>query len=452
MIRAPFQAPATPPKPPAQCSERRDSAFGQLYDLPPCKRLADEELREIARAMTSKEPAPHRSLSAAYTYFGQLVAHDVTGASIASDALRYRTPFLDLDAIYGLGPLLQPYLYDEDWPGRLLLSSGVSYVEYDLPRNPQRLALSADPRNDETVLLSQMTVLFLRFHNWCVRQVEENTKAADHGVFPAARRLARWHYQWIVLHDYLPRILHPETRARLFGGADRDPSFADSRLLHYSIDDGPWVPLEFAAAAFRFGHSLVREGYHLNAQLKTARHDREVPLFSTQEKDLRGGEFLPADWKVDWPEMMLPGGVLFQTAGAIDTRLARPLGAIPLGAGVTLDLAYVDLQLGQRLGLPCGQDLAREMGSEDVLCPEETGLDGSAALHTPLWYYILRESEVRCGGETLGRVGSEIVAEVLLGLIRADPDSYLRQVPTWRPQTTDGAFDLCQLALAAYAG
>src|SRR5438128_145478 len=59
---------------------------------------------------------------------------------------------------------------------------------------------------------------------------------------------------------------------------------------------------------------------------------------------------------------------------------------------------------------------------------------------TPLWYYLLREAEVRGirrfrGGECLGPLGSRIVAEVLLGVMNADPGHYLNVDPNWRPLT-----------------
>jgi hypothetical protein len=52
---------------------------------------------------------------------------------------------------------------------------------------------------------------------------------------------------------------------------------------------------------------------------------------------------------------------------------------------------------------------------------------------TPLWFYILKEAEHRGGGDRLGPVGGRIVPEVLIGLLRADPASYLSLEPGWEP-------------------
>ena len=44
---------------------------------------------------------------------------------------------------------------------------------------------------------------------------------------------------------------------------------------------------------------------------------------------------------------------------------------------------------------------------------------------TPLFYYILKEAQLREDGLRLGPVGARIVAEVFVGLLQLDPDSYL---------------------------
>jgi hypothetical protein len=53
---------------------------------------------------------------------------------------------------------------------------------------------------------------------------------------------------------------------------------------------------------------------------------------------------------------------------------------------------------------------------------------------TPLWYYVLKEAEVQAGGNSLGEVGSRIVAETLIGQLRNDPSSYLAQAAVWVPE------------------
>ena len=57
--------------------------------------------------------------------------------------------------------------------------------------------------------------------------------------------------------------------------------------------------------------------------------------------------------------------------------------------------------------------------------------DGEFLERTPLWYYILAEATAASSGH-LGPVGSTIVAEVLIGLVRGSKDSILRQTH-WKP-------------------
>jgi hypothetical protein len=96
-------------------------------------------------------------------------------------------------------------------------------------------------------------------------------------------------------------------------------------------------------------------------------------------------------------------------------------------------LAGRDLERGQGTGLPSGEAVARVLGAEPLTADEldlrRSGWEGE----TPLWLYILRESSVRHSGNRLGEVGGRIVAEVLWGLIAADPESYPAVDPTWSP-------------------
>jgi hypothetical protein len=96
-------------------------------------------------------------------------------------------------------------------------------------------------------------------------------------------------------------------------------------------------------------------------------------------------------------------------------------------------LAVRDLQRGQAIGLASGEAVARAIG-EEPLSEDEVGLRARGwEGGTPLWYYLLREAAVRGGGDRLGPVGGTIVAEVLLGIVDADPASQRAVQPDWRP-------------------
>jgi hypothetical protein len=111
-------------------------------------------------------------------------------------------------------------------------------------------------------------------------------------------------------------------------------------------------------------------------------------------------------------------------------------------------LAVRDLQRGRALELPSGEAVAQLMGVQ-LLSPDELGLRTLGWQgETPLWYYVLREAEVRTSGTALGPVGGRIVAEVLLGMLDADPRSYRSADEDWTPilpATVPGAFTMADL-------
>jgi hypothetical protein len=189
------------------------------------------------------------------------------------------------------------------------------------------------------------------------------------------------------------------------------------------------IPLEFADAAYRYGHSQVRHRYRVNDT------GGAVPIFP----DLIGFDAVPAVHVIDWPLIFdLPGHPPAQRAKKIDGRLTRALIELPLAITGEVEiaayhsLAVRDLQRGHGVGLPSGEAVARRMG-ETPLTAAEVGLGDEWQGETPLWFYVLREAAVRQDGEHLGPVGGRIVAEVLFGLIDNDPQSYRTREPNWRP-------------------
>lgn len=408
-------------------------------------------------------------LPAGYTYFGQFVDHDITydpASSLAHqndpDALTdFRTPRFDLDSLYGAGPANHPFLYDADGL-HLLLGRAVSTDRRaagpDLPRGPNGRALIGDPRNDENLIVSQLHVAFIRFHNTVVDHVRcESAGLSGDDLFKLSQQTVRWHYQWVVMHDFLPRLVGPEVVSSILDPTDyRSPLAHETtiraRLLFYQWREQPFMPVEFSVAAYRFGHSMVRPSYLINdvIQAPVVRDAFRIPLFSDDPDgvtNLAGFRPLPPDGGVQWG-YFLPGfgeaqRALPQPSYRIDTQLARPLGELPgdvpsLPRGIPpaqgRSLAVRNLLRGLELGLPSGQDVARAMAVtplDDELLPKP--FRASLGGRWPLWYYVLKEAEVTTDGEHLGAVGGRIVAEVLAGLLAGDPLSYLSVEPTWRP-------------------
>ena len=483
------------------------------FDLPDLERLAR---RMTAGQEHSPTPEGDRdteegTIPAAYTYLGQFVDHDLTfdptsqlrqflTPSQINGLEDYRTPRFDLDNLYGRGPADQPYMYEQDGI-HMLLGERMSGNPFDrearqIPRGSNGRALIGDPRNDENRIVAQLHASFLRFHNRVADYLAKAKYLGKKPGFEDVRNWVRWHYQWMLVTDYLPMVVNKETYQRVFA----DPHHPTPRLPglrgHLKL-----MPVEFSVAAFRFGHSMIRPEYRLNTTVERRpifSRNRGVRGRADDAADLGGFRPIPSDWAIDWQFFInleqhgaTPAvtGPLFdriqrspQMAYKIDTSLASPLGHLP--PRIAKDpsrLALRNLRRGATFGLPCGQDVAAVLG-EKVIADEylvigkatakdqkklrpltqiATGFAGKA----PLWAYILSEAQVtswqRAGAGAslddipikLGPVGGRIVAGVFAALLRGDSTSYLRTddlrggVPfTPIPDfCRDGTFGLAQL-------
>jgi hypothetical protein len=474
-------------------SEQYEGRFGRMFRSLPSAEYEVKDLVALANAMTA-EPEEDESdengdaeensgISAGYTYVGQFIDHDITFDPASSlqkkndpDGLvDFRTPRFDLDSVYGRGPDDQPYLYQADGKhlllGRPLTGNPDDPGTRDLPRNNSdgaKRALTGDPRNDENVIVSQLHGIFLRFHN----------RVAD--LFPDAtfaelQRIVRWHYQWAVLHDFLLTIAGEKTLYDVMPSLKKDTSIyehkPDLRFFHWRND--PFMPIEFAVGAYRFGHSMVRPEYRLNRGIP------RFPIFSMTEKDLRGFDEFPSIWAIEWKLFFhidgnppTKGPERVQPAYKIDSSLVDPLRRLPfIPADSIPSLAERNLRRGLTMGLPSGQTIARHMCIEPI--PDDKLHVGKAtkedsptnkklveisttfADNAPLWYYVLAEAQQQFHGNDktpirLGEVGGRIVTEVISGLILGDNHSYLAQQPCWKPMfQRHGKFGFAELILVA---
>ena len=363
--------------------------------------------------------------AAGWPIFGQFVAHDITAdRSIlrshtnTAELHNARSPQLNLECLYGDGPTGHPFLYQRDDPAKFLLGSdGV-----DVQRNAEGIAIIGDPRNDSHTLISQLHLAMLKAHNTFVDEVRLSGAANDR-VFDEAARQLRWHYQWIVLNEFLPALVGETLVDQVLREGPR----------WFRSGNGGFIPLEFADAAYRYGHCQIRNRYRLNLQ------SDPVPIFP----DLLGFRAVARERKVDWTLFFdAPGATPAQRSKKIDGKLVRALLELPVPITGECEieayhsLAVRDLQRGQSVGLPSGEAVARHMGiaplTADHVGVAFTGGHGK----TPLWYYILREADACTGGHRLGPVGGQIVTEVLVGLIDADATSFRRNSREWRPKKT----------------
>jgi hypothetical protein len=406
--------------------------YARMFPDLPAFRAEEEFLHSLGRAgglcdcgdEVDVEPAL-ADVPAGWPIFGQFVAHDITAdRSVLRSQVdpaqlqNARSPKLNLENLYGDGPTGHPFLFQRDDPAKFLLASNGA----DVQRNTEGIAIVGDPRNDSHMLISQLHLAMLKAHNAFVDETRQSG-VPDARVFEEASRDLRWHYQWSILNEFLPSLVGQPLMDRVL----RDgPRFFRPRSQ-------PFIPLEFADAAYRYGHSQIRHRYKLNAS------SEPVALFP----ELLGFRPVPTEYVVNWSFFFdVEGAPPAQRAKKIDGRLVRSLIALPVA--VTGDceiedyhsLAVRDLQRGQGIGLPSGETIARHLGI-DVLTAEQVGI-ASTGWHgeTPLWYYILREAYALAGGHRLGPVGGEIVAEVFVGLMDADPMSYRHAATEWRPRKT----------------
>jgi Animal haem peroxidase len=466
-----------------------EGRFGRMFRRLPVFDVEDNDLLQLADSMTQTGVIDNPNIPAGFTYLGQFVDHDITFDTSSSlqrmndpeGLVNFRTPRFDLDSLYGRGPVENPFLYDQADPdgvkllvGRVINNEGEREEnQHDLPRNdfrdptgPQQSALIGDPRNDENTFVSQLHLLFIKFHNKVVDRVRsDRPRLKGDNLFKEVQRIVRWHYQWVVIFDFLARTV-PEGMLDRLLVTDED-GLRKVRLRFYRPKRQPFMPVEFSAAAYRFGHSQVRGRYSINTTVQnkpTFLPADQLPpkseVFAFRTADFRGFRGLPPFWTVSWPFFFeLEGGQdELQPSFKIDTKISGPLfNALP-GANhqdpIDRSLPRRNLLRGKALGLPSGQRVAKAMGvpSESILSGSDLGLEGELLEkfgdETPLWYYVLKEAEAQQDGERLGRVGGRIVAEVLLGLLDGDPLSFLSVEPNWEPtlpSAQDSEFTMADL-------
>jgi len=428
-------APTVPP------GQDLDSYLHEIAD----RRMVEPPAAPVADEPPSDDPArtSGSTIPAAYTYFGQFIDHDIT-FDPASQLMRrvdprgirnFRTPRLDLDSVYGRGPDDQPYLYDRD-ATRMLIGQAAELLFRDLPRNSLGRALIGDPRNDENAMVSQLHLAFLLAHNTLVGRAEVLGMETP---FEAARDTLRCLYQYVAWHDYLGQVTNRDVHRQALqqteaAGGGRRWVLGLERL--YSWERQPFLPVEFSAAAYRFGHSMVRNEYRTN---EIQGLNRFVPLFGRGGRgDLRGRTWLRQDNVIQWAwflKMGLPRSrhQFPQKARKIDTKLAPALAHVPVADRRSNVLAYRNLRRGVDFCLPPGSAVAERCQALGITPIEFERVPGEP---DALWYYILREAEAGPdAGERLGPVGSAIVCAVFASLLASDPDSYLNRDRFWSPNS-----------------
>jgi hypothetical protein len=450
--------------------------FGRIFNLPPFADLNAQTLRSAlmdmgrpggildARDRLDQGPVnlitdPALSVNnpdnnghtAGTTFVGQFLDHDITfdetsrlGVPLEPTAARNtRTPGFDLDSVYGGGPTGSPALYNPADMDKFRVESGGLFE--DLPRRSNNAAIIADGRNDENLMIAGLHAAFLLFHNRVVDRLRAQGQSS--GVFAAARQLVRWHYQWIILHEFLPQFI---------GQPMVDDILRNGRRFYRPAVGQQFIPVEFQGACYRFGHSMVRPSYRANLAGDPGGNPATgAPAFfgmifdpagngQADPVDLRGGARARRRF-IGWQTFFDFGGAFtadLRRNKIIDTRISTPLFNLPLGAIPGSETSPVVLSQRNLLrhvtwSIPSGQNIARAIGVNPVLqaqdFPELQQFGHGFPSSTPLWYYVLKEAQVLAGGRTLAGVGARIVGEVFIGLLQLDAASYLATNPSWRP-------------------
>jgi hypothetical protein len=426
-----------------------EGRFGAMFKSLPAFAPRDDLLDGLARTMVEPDTsdvflATSPRLFAGFTFIGQFIDHDITFDNTPLDqqladpdaTTNFRTPRYDLDSVYGRGPAAEPQFYDPGDRDKLYLATNVNGV-LDLPRDSGGHAIIPEHRNDENLIVAQFHKAMAMFHNRIVDQARSQGVRQE-WVFETARRLTRWHYQWAVVHDFLPRFVGDElvgsSGAVYKEVAGKAPVINLSYYKPTNRTGRPFMPVEFAVAAYRFGHSLVRPFYVLN-------DTGAVDVFGPEGgRNLNGGRPIPSDLVIVWKNILpVDPNFAARKPRKIDTKLSIPLASLP-GSVVPppdpqIHLAVRNTLRGKQVGLPSGQQVAKAMrltplSNATLGLSSDPGWGGEA----PLWYYILKESELApYKGEQLGAVGGRIMAEVLVGLLQRDPNSYLYLDAAWKP-------------------
>jgi len=465
--------------------------FSRLGPKGPGKQLGKPNRVKIAQAMTVANVTPG-VIPAGFTYLGQFLDHDLTfdksalmeGVDIAPATLQqFRSPSLDLDSLYGNGPQDpgSAHLYNADGIHLKMGTATGGPPGSDLPRDGTGLAMIGDERNDENLAVAQIHCAFIRFHNRVVDTVVNGVPAPQR--FREARKVVTKHYQWMVRTDYLARICTPAIVTNVFTQG--------RKVFEINPPAGstPTMPIEFSVAAFRLGHSMVRDTYEWNKVFRTGAPNGIATLgqlfqFTHKSGGLPGP--IPNIWIADFrrlfkldptnPAPAFPTAGLgvtpaqFNMAMKIDTRLANTLKTLPIpDPAPENNLAFRNLLRANMVKLATGQQMVTFLRGKGITLAQLTATqirdgNGGASLvsltaaqkaavvsNTPLWFYILREAEFNNG--RLGPVGSRIVSETFHRAIQGSTFSIVRDTafrPSLGPNNT--TFRMADLLLFAFDG
>lgn len=453
-----------------------------LFDNVPGSAVFDEKtLAALARRMASVALAGSGP-PAGYTYLGQFLIHDISGLNPIEHTPVHQkswweksssghgtghdpSPSLDLDTIYG--GLKDPLNDARVDATNLRMKLGPTFDQNDnevgegdlLRHSDTTTAMIKDGRNDENLLVAQLHVLFLRLHNHVVQQLLTRAGGVvSSQVFMDAKDIVQHAYREIILCDYLYEVLDfPVWKAIILGN--------QNILWDMRVDEKAVIPVEFAAAAGRFGHAMVKSDYQFSNAPRVSISRAELFSLTGKGATNRSQPFcLKKKYIPDWtlffdcrPPSNGPIPVRFPDRFNSASRINPSVTIVlkKMSTGEKMPLAALTLIRGNDYGLCSGQSACRYINqicgdrlaavgitlrecSRDELNLRKAGhnlldrIDPRLSTETPLWYYVLAEAAASRG--KLGVLGSLIVAETIQG-IRA-----LTPVPQPNPELAASLF------------
>src|SRR5215217_3405362 len=343
-------------QPPHPAGDTLLDSLGAVMEEQPTAIPSSSSGQKDANDASNENPNP--ALTSGFTFVGQFVDHDITfDTTLLSDqqsdpyaTTNFRTPRYDLDAIYGRGPALDPQFYN--------------------PNDRDTFLFVERPYSQ---IIVQLHVAMQKFHNRLVDYMR-SMGVPRASVFESARRLARWHYQWIVTHEFLPSIVGTTTASSVYKETSGAPTINIKYYKPTNSTGRPFIPVEFAVAAYRFGHSITRPRYTVRDVFDSAGvllgSVSGVPLFqdTASDNNLNGHRELLPRLKIQWSKFFNadPKSPTARPVRQFDASLANPLFKMPTTALPDTNtlglLSQRNLRRGRKMGLPSGQQVARLMG------------------------------------------------------------------------------------------
>lgn len=427
----------------------------------------DDALNKLAEFMATKPSLGRSKTPAGYTYLSQFVTHDIAldmsgrepwGTATTETIKNGRTPNFNLENVYGLKfPIITTRLEtNSNTRLRIGNTSGDSFPN-DLPRKSgMKQADIEDERNDENLVVAQMHLAFMRFHNAIVKK---RGKPDTIDTFLETRQIVIRHYQWIILTDLLPRIVKKDILEDVIKNENK---------FYKPNDNNVYMPFEFAFGAYRFGHSMIRDLYNWNQNFNQDTNTKGANIYdlkkftgsSCEQKFdcMEGSDSLQSRWIINWrwffdinDSMTNENKEFFNFAKKIETSISSSLGKLHPKPHTLHEFDRVyslparDLYRSRFVKLSPGHAIASKIDPINVLSSQDLGelltteLNTTFANEMPTWFYFLAEAELSKNndgeyGETLGNIGSRIVAEVILELLRRSDFSILNKKDFLKPE------------------